>query len=117
MLSRSQRAERIPTNQSRSKAIQRLSLLTQKAPELRQLAAVNGGQEPRVFGGEDAVNLSAVAISGNCPMSGADQLIDHAGQAVVHPLRLVQLDDLQNVGRGDEFDAAVWPATTILAAI
>ena len=56
-----------------------MSLLTQKAPELRQLTAVNGGQEPRVFGGEDAVNLSTVAISGNCPMSGADQLIDCAG--------------------------------------
>ena len=64
-------------------------------------------QEPRVLGGEDAINLSTVAISGNCPMSSADQLIDHAGQAVVHPLRLVQLDDLQNVRRGEEFDAAV----------
>ena len=50
-------------------------------------------------------------------MSGADQLIDYAGQAVVHPLRLVQLDDLQNVRRGEEFDAAVWPVSTILAAI
>ena len=46
-------------------------------------------------------------MTGQRQVTDPDGVVDHDGNAVVEALRLVQLDDLQNVRRGEEFDVAV----------